>query len=128
MGFRPIILDRGKVVRERTRDTWGLWRRGMLNPKSTCSSAKAAPARFPTANSIAGSRIRATGPQSADRVRRRRRAGGNPDVGKPHIGTFRLVTMVENIRATIEALGGEYRFRQRVDDYRIDDGSATCAA
>ena len=34
MGLKPIILDRGKAVRERTKDTWGLWRRGELNPES----------------------------------------------------------------------------------------------
>ena len=58
MGFRPIILERGKVVRERTKDTWGLWRRGVLIPRATCSSARAAPAPSPTASSTARSRTR----------------------------------------------------------------------
>ncbi|MEN9397339.1 MAG: hypothetical protein RLZ81_1869, partial [Pseudomonadota bacterium] len=34
MGFRPIVLERGKTVRQRTKDTWGLWRNGVLNPES----------------------------------------------------------------------------------------------
>jgi hypothetical protein len=45
---------------------------------------------------------------------------------KPHIGTFRLVKMVESLRATIESLGGEYRFQNRVEDIDIaidDDGT-----
>ena len=62
MGFRPIVLERGKPVRERTKDTWGLWRKNVaLNPESpTCSSAKAAPAPSPTASCTARSRTRAT--------------------------------------------------------------------
>ena len=58
MGFRPIILERGKVVRERTKDTWGLWRKRCSIRNRTCSSAKAAPARSPTASSTARSRTR----------------------------------------------------------------------
>ena len=34
MGLRPLVLERGKAVRERTQDTWGLWRRGVLDPES----------------------------------------------------------------------------------------------
>jgi uncharacterized FAD-dependent dehydrogenase len=41
-------------------------------------------------------------------------------VAKPHIGTFRLVSMIENMRKEIEALGGEIRFGQRVDDIQIE--------
>ena len=94
MGFRPIILDRGKVVRERTKDTWGLWRRGVLDPESNVQFGEGG-------------------------------AGAPPEIlteAKPHIGTFRLVTMVENMRATIEALGGEYRFQSRVEDLVISTG------
>jgi uncharacterized FAD-dependent dehydrogenase len=60
MGFKPIVLERGKTVRQRTRDTWGLWRKNVLNPSPTYSSAKAGPALFPTASSTARSRTRAT--------------------------------------------------------------------
>ncbi|GAA3254994.1 hypothetical protein GCM10020258_13120 [Sphingomonas yabuuchiae] len=59
-GYRPIILERGKVVRERTQDTWGLWRRSVLNPDPTCNMVRAAQAPFRTASSTAGSRTRAT--------------------------------------------------------------------
>ena len=41
-------------------------------------------------------------------------------INKPHVGTFKLVTMVETIRQTIESLGGEIRFQQRVVDLEID--------
>ena len=120
MGFRPIILDRGKVVRERTKDTWGLWRRGVLTPNPTSSSARAAPAPSPTASSRAGSRTRFT---SAARCWTEFVAAGAPEEilygRKPHIGTFRLVTVVEGLRAQIEALGGEYRFGTRVDGIDI---------
>ena len=55
------------------------------------------------------------------------KAGAPPEilsVAKPHIGTFRLVTMVESLRASIEALGGEYRFQAKVVDIDVaDDGT-----
>jgi uncharacterized FAD-dependent dehydrogenase len=101
MGFRPIILDRGKAVRERTKDTWDLWRKASCIRNPTCSSAKAAPARFPTASCGA----RSSDPQHHGRkVLTEFVKAGAPEeilyVSKPHIGTFRLVTMVEKMRAT----------------------------
>ena len=98
----------------------------------TCSSARAAPAPSPTASSTARSRTRAT---YGRKVLTEFVKAGAPEeilyVGKPHIGTFRLVTMVEKMRAEIEALGGEIRFEQRVDrpaDRGRRDGGAACAA
>ena len=104
MGLRPIVLERGKAVRERTKDTWGLWRRGVLDPNRTCSSAKAAPAPSPTASSGARSATRAI---SRARCSTEFVKAGAPEeilyVAKPHIGTFRLVGVVEKMRAEIEA-------------------------
>jgi uncharacterized FAD-dependent dehydrogenase len=121
MGFRPIILDRGKAVRERTRDTWDLWRKRHLHPESNVQFGEGGAGTFSDGKLYS---------QIRDPLHHGRKVlaefveAGAPEeilyVSKPHIGTFRLVTMVENMRATIESLGGEIRFGQRVDDLLID--------
>ena len=115
MGLKPIIVDRGKVVRERTKDTWGLWRRGVLNPESNVQFGEGGAGTFSDGKLY--SRIK--DPRHLDRkvLIEFVKAGAPPEIlteAHPHIGTFRLVTMVESMRATIEALGGEYRFETRV--------------
>jgi len=125
MGYRPIILDRGKVVRERTKDTWGLWRRGVLDPESNVQFGEGGAGTFSDGKLY--SRIK--DPRHLDRkvLTEFVKAGAPPEIlteAHPHIGTFRLVTMVESMRETIEALGGEYRFSTRVDglDIATDGG------
>ncbi len=121
MGFRPIILERGRVVRERTKDTWGLWRRGVLDPASNVQFGEGGAGTF--SDGKLWSQIK--DPQHLGRkvLEEFVRAGAPEEiltVAHPHIGTFRLVTMVESIRATIEALGGEYRFDAKVVDLLIE--------
>ena len=121
MGFRPIILDRGKVVRERTKDTWGLWRRGELNPDSNVQFGEGGAGTFSDGKLY----CRVKDPRFLGRkvLEEFVRAGAPDDIlweAHPHIGTFRLVTMVESIRRTIEELGGEYRWQTRVDDLALD--------
>ena len=127
MGLRPIILDRGKIVRERTKDTWGLWRRGVLNPESNVQFGEGGAGTFSDGKLY--SRIK--DPRHLDRkvLTEFVKAGAPAEIlteAHPHIGTFRLVTMVESMRETVEALGGEYRFGQRVDglDIAVDAGGA----
>ncbi|MDO7844127.1 NAD(P)/FAD-dependent oxidoreductase [Sphingomonas immobilis] len=120
MGFRPIILDRGKVVRERTKDTWGLWRKSVLDPESNVQFGEGGAGTFSDGKLY--SRIK--DPRHLDRkvLTEFVKAGAPPEIlteAHPHIGTFRLVTMVESIRATVESLGGEYRFSTRVDGIDI---------
>ncbi len=126
MGLRPIVLERGKPVRERTQDTWGLWRRGVLDPESNVQFGEGGAGTF--SDGKLWSQI--SDPRHLTRkVLTEFVKAGAPDeilfVAKPHIGTFRLVGMVEKMRADIEALGGEIRFRQRVVDLLIDDGPAS---
>jgi uncharacterized FAD-dependent dehydrogenase len=128
MGFRPIIVDRGKVVRERTKDTWGLWRRSELNPESNVQFGKGGAGTFSGRQIVEPDQGSALSrPQGADRIRQSRCARGHIlTEAHPHIGTFRLVTMVESMRRTIEGLGGEYRWQSRVEDLDIEtaaDGS-----
>ncbi|MBU1665200.1 MAG: NAD(P)/FAD-dependent oxidoreductase [Gammaproteobacteria bacterium] len=123
MGFRPIILERGKSVRERTKDTWGLWRKGELNPESNVQFGEGGAGTFSDGKLY--SQIK--DPQHHGRkVMEEFVKAGAPEeilyVSKPHIGTFRLVTMVEHMRGEIEALGGEVRFQCRVVDVEIAEG------
>ena len=123
MGFRPIILDRGKVVRERTKDTWGLWRRGVLHPESNVQFGEGGAGTF--SDGKLWSQIKDPRHLGRKVLNELVAAGAPPEIlveAHPHIGTFRLVGVVENIRTTIESLGGEYRFEQRVDDFDIDVG------
>lgn len=120
MGFRPIILDRGKQVRERTKDTWGLWRRGVLNPESNAQFGEGGAGTFSDGKLYS----RVKDPLNRDRkvLTEFVKAGAPAEIlteAHPHIGTFRLVTMVESMRNSIEELGGEYRFSTRVDGVDI---------
>jgi uncharacterized protein len=126
-GFRPIILERGKIVRERTKDTWGLWRRGVLNPESNVQFGEGGAGTFSDGKLY--SQIRDPHHHGRKVLTEFVKAGAPEDiltVAKPHIGTFRLVTIVEGLRAQIEELGGEYRFQSKVVDLDIEksgDGS-----
>ncbi len=121
MGFRPIIVDRGKIVRERTKDTWGLWRRAQLNPDSNVQFGEGGAGTFSDGKLY----CRVKDPRFLGRkvLEEFVKAGAPDDIlweAHPHIGTFRLVTMVESMRRTIEALGGEYRWQTRVDDIELE--------
>ena len=124
MGLRPIVLERGKEVRERTKDTWALWRQGVLTPESNVQFGEGGAGTF--SDGKLWSQI--SDPRHLTRkVLTEFVKAGAPEeilyVAKPHIGTFRLVGMVEKMRADIEALGGEIRFEQRVVDLQIETGT-----
>ena len=123
MGFRPIILERGKEVRQRTKDTWSLWRKNVLNPESNVQFGEGGAGTFSDGKLY--SQIK--DPQFHGRkvLHEFVKAGAPAEilyVSKPHIGTFRLTGVVEHMRHQIEALGGEVRFEQRVTDVLIDNG------
>jgi uncharacterized protein len=122
MGFRPIILERGKVVRERTKDTWGLWRGSVLNPESNVQYGEGGAGTFSDGKLY--SQIKDPHHYGRKVLTEFVEAGAPSEIlhiAKPHIGTFRLVTIVESIRQTIEALGGEYRFQSKVVDLEIEE-------
>jgi hypothetical protein len=122
-GFRPIILERGRVVRQRTKDTWGLWRRGVLDPVSNVQFGEGGAGTFSDGKLY--SQVRDSDHHGRKVLTEFVNAGAPEEiltVAKPHIGTFRLVTMVESIRAKIESLGGAYRFEQQVTDIGVEIG------
>lgn len=126
MGYKPIILDRGKEVRERTKDTFGFWRKKILNTESNVQFGEGGAGTFSDGKLY--SQVKDLN-HYGRKVLTEFVASGAPDeimfVSKPHIGTFRLVTMVEHMRAKIIELGGEIRFSARVDDVQIDNGQIT---
>lgn len=127
MGLKPIILDRGKIVRERTKDTWGLWRRSELNPESNVQFGEGGAGTFSDGKLY--SQIKDPRHLGRKVLTEFVKAGAPEEIlteAHPHIGTFRLVTMVESMRETIEGLGGEYRWQHRVDEIDVQtaaDGS-----
>ena len=123
MGFKPIVLERGKPVRERTKDTWGLWRKKVLHTESNVQFGEGGAGTFSDGKLY--SQIK--DPRFLGRkVMTEFVKAGAPEeilvVSKPHIGTFRLVKVVENMREQIIAMGGEIRFQQRVTDVHIENG------
>lgn len=116
MGLKPIVLERGQDVRQRTQDTWGLWRERKLNTESNVQFGEGGAGTFSDGKLYS---------QVKDKKHLGRKVltefvkSGAPAeilmVSKPHIGTFKLVKMVENMRAEIESLGGEIRFNHKVE-------------
>ncbi len=121
MGYNPIILDRGKEVRERTKDTFGFWRQKKLNTESNVQFGEGGAGTFSDGKLY--SQVKDP-KQYSRKVLTEFVASGAPDeimyVSKPHIGTFKLVSMVEKMRAEIIRLGGEIRFSSRVDNIEIE--------
>ncbi|MDO9101444.1 MAG: NAD(P)/FAD-dependent oxidoreductase [Candidatus Nitrotoga sp.] len=123
MGFCPIVLERGKAVRERTKDTFGLWRQKKLNPESNVQFGEGGAGTF--SDGKLHSQIKDPKHYGRKVLMEFVKAGAPEEilyVSKPHIGTFRLVGMVEEMRASIEAIGGEIRFQSKVEDIVIDNG------
>ena len=123
MGLCPIVIERGKPVRERTQDTWGLWRKNVLHPESNVQFGEGGAGTFSDGKLY--SQIKDPRHLGRKVMNEFVKAGAPEDilfVARPHIGTFKLVKVVENIREQIIALGGEIRFQERVCDLHIEEG------
>ncbi|WP_395406154.1 NAD(P)/FAD-dependent oxidoreductase [Pseudoduganella sp. UC29_106] len=122
MGLKPIILERGKTVRERTKDTFGFWRKRELNPESNVQFGEGGAGTFSDGKLY--SQIKDPKHYGRKVLTEFVKAGAPEEiiyVSKPHIGTFRLVKMVEAMREEITALGGEIRFEAKVSDIEIEE-------
>ena len=123
MGFKPLVLERGTTVRQRTQDTWGLWRKNVLNPESNVQFGEGGAGTFSDGKLY--SQIKDPRHLGRKVMNEFVKAGAPADIlyeAHPHIGTFKLVKVVEHMREQIIALGGEIRFQQRVTDVLIEDG------
>src|SRR3989338_4147813 len=123
MGFKPIVLERGREVRQRTKDTWGLWRKNVLNPESNVQFGEGGAGTFSDGKLY--SQIKDPKHLGRKVLQEFVKAGAPEEilyVSKPHIGTFRHTGVVATMREEIKALGGEGRFQQRVSDVLIEDG------
>ena len=121
-GYRPIVLERGRDVRRRTQDTWGLWRKRTLTPESNVQFGEGGAGLFSDGKLY--SQIKDPRHLGRQVMREFVRAGAPPEimyVNKPHIGTFRLTGVVARMREEIIALGGEVRFESKVIDLLIDE-------
>ena len=124
MGLQPIVLERGRTVRQRTKDTWGLWRKSVLDPESNVQFGEGGAGTF--SDGKLWSQIKDPRYLGRKVMTEFVKAGAPEDIlveAHPHIGTFKLVKVVENMREQIIALGGEIRFEHRVTDLLIDDGA-----
>jgi uncharacterized protein len=125
MGLRPIVLERGKSVRQRTQDTWGLWRKSVLHAESNVQFGEGGAGTFSDGKLY--SQIKDPRHLGRKVMQEFVKAGAPPEIlvdAHPHIGTFKLVKVVENLRAQIIALGGEIRFEQRMVDLLLDGSTA----
>ena len=125
MGFKPIVIERGTTVRQRTQDTWSLWRKHVLNPESNVQFGEGGAGTFSDGKLY--SQIKDPRHLGRKVMNEFVQAGAPEEIlveAHPHIGTFKLVKVVENLREQIIALGGEIRFEQRVADVLIDDSPA----
>lgn len=123
MGFKPIVLERGKDVRRRTKDTWALWRNKVLTPESNVQFGEGGAGLFSDGKLY--SQIKDPKFYGRKVMHEFVRAGAPEEimyVSKPHIGTFRLTGVVSTMREEIKALGGEVRFENRVTDFIIEQG------
>ena len=124
MGFRPILLERGKAVRDRTVDTFGFWKKKVeFNPESNAQFGEGGAGTFSDGKLY--SQVKDTQHYGRKVLTELVNAGASPEIlyiNKPHIGTFKLVGIVQSIRAQIESLGGEIRFQSRVEDIQIENG------
>ena len=120
MGFKPIVLERGKAVRERTKDTWGLWRKRELQAEYNVQFGEGGAGTFSDGKLY--SQVKDPKHYGRKVLTEFVKAGAPEEimyVSKPHIGTFRLVKMIEEMRANIIELGGEVRFQQKVTDFDV---------
>lgn len=120
-GYRPIVIERGRKVRQRTKDTWGLWRKGRLDVDSNVQFGEGGAGTFSDGKLY--SQIKDPRFLGRKVMSELVAAGAPKDIlveAHPHIGTLKLVKVVETMREKIIALGGEIRFEQRVTDVNLE--------
>ena len=123
MGLKPIVLERGTTVRQRTKDTWGLWRKSVLKAESNVQFGEGGAGTFSDGKLY--SQIKDPRHLGRKVMNEFVRFGAPEEIlwaAHPHIGTFKLVKVVEGLRQEIIRLGGEVRFEQRVVDIVHEHG------
>jgi len=124
MGLKPLVLERGRSVRQRSRDVWGFWRGRRFDPVSNVQFGEGGAGTFSDGKLHTGIKDRG---HHIKKILQDLVDCGAPEeiiyISKPHIGTLRLVKVVENLRAAITAAGGEIRFEAQLADVEIVDGA-----
>mgnify|MGYP006267936405 CR=1 FL=1 len=122
MGFKPLVIERGRRVRERTQDTWGLWRKQQLHAESNVQFGEGGAGTFSDGKLY--SQIKDPRHLGRKVMQELVRFGAPEDIlfaAHPHVGTFKLVKVVEGLREEIIRLGGEVWFEHRVTDVVLDE-------
>ena len=121
-GFKPLLLERGRSVNNRTADTFGFWKgNSPFNPRSNAQFGEGGAGTFSDGKLYSG--VKESKKHGRWVLEEFVESGANPEIlvlQKPHIGTFKLVGVVRQLRARIEALGGEVRFEQQVVGFDLD--------
>lgn len=119
-GVKPIILERGKDVRERRRDLAALNREGILNEDSNYCFGEGGAGTYSDGKLYTRSNKRG----SVDLILQLLvHFGADPSIlytAHPHIGTNKLPGIIQSMREQIIACGGEVHFQERVDDFKIN--------
>lgn len=121
-GFRPIILERGKPVRERRRDLANLTKYHVVNPESNYCFGEGGAGTYSDGKLYTRSDKRG----DINRILQIFRFfGAEPDIevnARPHIGTNKLPGIIEKMRAFILSCGGEIRFETKLTDVETQFG------
>jgi uncharacterized FAD-dependent dehydrogenase len=124
-GYRPLLLERGKPVKQRTADTFGFWKgRLPFNPASNAQFGEGGAGTFSDGKLYSG--VKESKRHGRWVLEELVESGANPEIlvlNKPHIGTFKLVGVVRQLRERITALGGEVRFEHHVTGIELAAGS-----
>ena len=129
MGFRPIILERGKAVRERTKDTWGLWRNSMLNPESNVQFGEGGAGTFSDGKLYSQIKDpRHLGRKVLTEFVKAGAPRGNSLRGATAHRHLPLVTMVENMRARDRGAGRRISASRAASPDLAIEAAGKCAA
>jgi len=124
MGLKPLILERGRSVRQRTQDVWGFWRERHFNPLSNVQFGEGGAGTFSDGKLYSGIKDRG---HHIRQILQDFVDCGAPEeilyISKPHIGTLRLVKVVEKLRRQIIEAGGEFRFEAQVTEVVVENNA-----
>jgi len=121
MGYKPLVLERGKAMDQRITDVENLWDNGILNPESNPQFGEGGAGTFSDGKLTTQIKDKRIGKVLNEFAK----AGSGEEIlykQKPHIGTDLLRGVVVNLRKKIISLGGEIRFESKVTGLKLADG------
>jgi len=120
-GYRPLVIERGRAVKERVEDVRRFDRDGALDPESNYLFGEGGAGTFSDGKLTS----RSSGPDVRRVLEVIVDCRGKPSIlyeHRPHLGSNRLPLIVRMLRKRIEELGGRFQFNCRAEDFEIEDG------